>query len=124
LIREKTKLIRKKLVDNESIELIDLDSTPKKNERTKLRRSYAIADIAAQASDAAASEHEPNDEYVPQSRPESHAADEATDEDFEEDLDEPTPKKRQKTAKVPVREVVNANRKKHEPPKAEKKVSP
>lgn len=100
--------------------MTDIDSTPKKNERIKLRRSYAIADIAALASDDAA-EHEPNDEYVPQSQPENHAAGE--DEDFEDDLDEPTPKKRLKTAKVPVREVINANRKEHKPPKAEKKVS-
>jgi hypothetical protein len=57
-------------------------------------------------------EYEPqvaNDEYEPQSQPESAAAD---DEDF---YVEPTPKKRQKTVKAPVREAINANRKEHEP---------
>jgi len=101
--------------------LTDLDLTPKKNERAKLRRSYAIPDIAALASDAAESEHEPgvsNDEYEPQDQPESQGL--AADEDFDDD--EPTPKKRQKTIKVPVREAINANRREHEPRKAENKV--
>lgn len=99
----------------------EIELTPK-NKRTKLRRSYAIADIAVSASDAG-NEYEPqvpNDEYEP-SQPESqvHATDEL--EDFDND---PTPKKKQKTVKVPVREAINANRKEQELPKAEKKVSP
>ena len=75
------------------------------------------------ASDAAEIEHGRqtlNDEYEQQVQPESqgHAAGE---EYLSED--EPTPKKRQKTTKVPVREAINANRKEHEPRKAESKVS-
>jgi hypothetical protein len=34
--------------------------------------------------------------------------------------DDPTPKKRQKTARVPVREEINANRKEHEPVESRK----
>jgi hypothetical protein len=100
--------------------LTDLDLTPKKNDRTKLKRSFAVADIAVLASDAE-SEHalwESNDEYEPQSELESQAH-----EDLPKELDEPTPKKRQKTMKVPVREAINANRKEHKPHKAENKVS-
>lgn len=100
----------------------DLNPTPKKNKRTKLRRSYAIADIGALNSDAVESEHEPqisNDEYEQQSQPESQGH--AADEDLSDD--EPTPKKKQKTIKVPIREAINANRKEHEPRKAENKVS-
>ena len=92
--------------------------TPKNN---KLKRTYAIADIAAPNSDAAESEHEPqalNDEYEPQSQPESPGHLDAADED-----DEPTPKKKQKMVKVPVREAINANRKEHNPAKAEDRVS-
>ena len=103
--------------------MTDLDITPKKNERTKLRRSYAIPDIAALVSDAAESEHglqEPNDEYEPKNWPESQ---DAADEDFAESDDDPTPKKRQKTVKAAVRDVINANRKEQEPRKAENKVS-
>ena len=79
----------------------NLDVTPKKHKCTILRRSYAIANIAALVSDAAESEHEPqvsNDEYEPQSQPQGYATDEGLDLD---DL-EPTPKK-QKTVKVPIR---------------------
>ena len=86
-----------------------------------LRRSYAIADIAALVSDAAESGHEPqvlNDEYEPQSQPQGYATDEGLDLD---DL-EPTPKK-QKMVKVPIRETINANRKEQELRKAENKVS-
>ena len=100
----------------------ELDHTPKKNKGAKLRRLYAIANIAALNSNAAESEHESqvlNDEYEPQTQPESQG--QATEEDLTDD--EPTPMKKQKTIKVPVREAINANRKEHEPPKAEKKVS-
>jgi hypothetical protein len=93
--------------------LTDLDRTPpKKNKRSTLRRSYAIPDISAVASGAAESQHEPqvsNDEYNPQDRPESQGH--ADDEDFYDD--DPTPKKRQKKIKVPVRETINASRKEH-----------
>jgi hypothetical protein len=100
--------------------LTDLDLTPKKNAsgRTKLKRSFAMADIAAMASDAE-SEHivqVSNDEYEPESRAESQGHEDVSN-------DEPTPKKKQKTVKVPVREAINANRKEHEPHKAENKVS-
>jgi hypothetical protein len=100
--------------------LSDLDPTPKKK-CSKLRRSYAIADIAP-FRDATESEHEPQvltDEYEPPNQPESHAADEDLDLD-----NEPTPKKKQKAIKMPVREAINANRKEQEPRKAENKVSP
>ena len=120
LNKRNTKLI-KKLGDNESSELSDLNPTPK-NKRTKLRRTYAIADIGILLSDAAESGHEQQvltDGYEPQSRPESRGH--ATDEDLSDV--EPTPKKRQKTIKVPVREAINANRKECEPCKAENKVS-
>jgi hypothetical protein len=115
-------LIRKNLGDDELTELTDLDLTPK-NKHTKLRRSYAIADITALVSDsdAAESEHEPvtHDEYEPLHQPEPESvADEILSDD------EPTPKKKQKIIKVPVREAINANRKEHEPSKAENKVSP
>jgi hypothetical protein len=101
--------------------LTDLDSTPKKNDRGKLRRSYAILDIAAVSeSDAAKSDHEghvSNDAYEPPSRPESQAGDEIVY------IDEPTPKKKQKKIKVPVRETINANRMEYEPREAANKVS-
>ena len=117
-----TKLKRKKIDDNDkSTELGDLDITPKKHKRMILRRSYAIADIAALVSDAAESEHKPqvsNDEYEPQSQPQGYVTDEGLDID---DL-EPTPKK-QKTVKMPIRETINANRKEQELHKAENKVS-
>ena len=100
----------KKIDDNDkSTELGDLNITPKKHKLTILRRSYAIANIAALVSDAAESEHEPqvlNDEYKPQSQPQGYATDEGLNLD---DL-EPTPKK-QKTVEVPIREMINANRK-------------
>ena len=99
----------------------DLNVTPKKHKHTILRRSYAIADIAALVSDAAESEHEPqvsNDEYKPQSQPQGYATDEGLDLD---DL-EPTPKK-QKMVKVPIRETINANCKEQELHKAENKMS-
>lgn len=99
-----------------------LDPTPTKNKRTQLRRSYAIADIAALNSDAAESGHELqilNDEYDPQTQQETHSQGHAVDEELSDD--EKTPKKKQKTIKV--REVINANRKEHEPRKAENKVS-
>jgi hypothetical protein len=96
--------------------LTDLDVTPqKKDERGKLRRSYAILDIAGIASTAAASEHEPQVlEYKAQNQ------------DRDEDdiyTDEPTPlaKKKQKATKVPVREAINANRKEAQPRKPEDK---
>ena len=95
----------------------DLNVTPKKHKHKILRRSYAIADIAALVSD----EHEPqvlNDEYEPQSQPQGYATDEGLNLD---DL-EPTPKK-QKTVKVPIREMINANHKEQELCKAENKVS-
>ena len=119
------KLIRKKLGEGDDDETsmltyLDLNPTPKKNNHGKLRRSYAIPDIAALASDAAKSDHEPqvsNDGYEPQSCPESQASDEIIY------IDEPTPRKMQKTIKVPVREMINANRMEHEPPKAANKVS-
>ena len=98
--------------------MVDLDVTPK-NDRTKLRRSYAILDIAAMALDAAESEvpQESNDEYGwPETR--GHAVDEDLFNDAE------TPKKKQKTTKVAVRDAINANRKEQEPRKAEHKVSP
>lgn len=91
-----------------------------------MKRSYAIADIAAPASDAG-DEYEPqveNDEYEPiPSRPESQVESHAATDELEDFDDEPTPKKRKKTVKVPVREAINANRKEQELPKAEKKVS-
>ena len=99
----------------------DLDVTPKKHKCTILRRSYAIANIAALVSDAAESEHIPqvsNDEYEPQSQPQGYATDEGLNLD---DL-EPTPKK-QKMVKVLIRETINANRKEQELCKAENKVS-
>ena len=99
--------------------MTDLDSTPKKNNRGKLRRSYAILDIAA-VSDAAKTDHEgqvSNDGYEPPSRPESQASDEIVY------VDEPTPKKKQKKIKAPVRETVNANRMEHETREAASKVS-
>ena len=103
--------------------MTDLDVTPKKNEGhgTKLRRSYAILDIASLASDADAAEGEhksqvSNDGYEPHES-QGHAADEEFDVD-----DEPTPKKKQKTVKVPVRDAINANRREQEPRKAENKV--
>lgn len=108
----------------------DIVSTPLgKKKSSKLRRSYAIADIAVESQDAAANdEHEV---YDPRSRPaapaETHVHAAVNDEDFEYISDnEPTPKKRQKTTKVPVRETINSNRKEfeHEPHKAENKVSP
>ena len=119
------KLIRKKLGEGDDDETsmltdLDLNPTPKKNNHGKLRRSYAIPNIAALASDAAESDHEPqvsNDGYKPQSHPESQASDEIVY------VDEPTPKKMQKMIKVPVREMINANRMEHEPPKAVNKVS-
>ena len=81
-----------------------------------MRRSYAIANIAVLNINATESEHEPqvlNDDYEPQGRPESHSH--AADEDSSNG--EPTPKKRPKTIKVPVREAINANRKEREPHK-------
>ena len=103
----KTKLKRKKIDDNDkSTELGDLDITPKKHKHMILRRSYAITNIAALVSDAAESEHKPqvsNDEYEPQSQPQGYATGEGLDLD---DL-KPTPKK---TVKVPIREMINANR--------------
>ena len=120
-INKRNKVDKKKLGYDESSELSNIDPTPKKK-YTKLRRSYAIADIAALNINATESEHEPqvlNDDYEPQGRPESHSH--VADEDS---LDgEPTPKKRPKTIKVPVREVINANRKEREPRKMENKVS-
>lgn len=102
--------------------LTDLDPTPKKNNGGKLRRSYAIPDIAALVSDAAESDHEmqvseSNDGYEPHSRPASQASDEI------EYIKELTPKKKEKKIKVPVREMINANRKEHEPREAANKVS-
>ena len=98
---------------------------PKKNEPTKLMRTYAIADLAAPALEAAKTETEPevqlsNDEYEQRNQPQnqSHAGD-STD----HSNNEPAPKKRQKTTKVPIREAIHANCKEKEPPKAEKKVS-
>ena len=112
----------KKIDDNDkSTELGDLNVTPKKHKCMILRRSYAITDIAALVSDADESEHEPqvsNDEYEPQSQPQGYATDEGLDLD---DL-EPTPKK-QKMVEVPIREMINANRKEQELRKAENKVS-
>lgn len=99
--------------------MTDLDSTPKMNNRGKLRRSYAILDIAA-VSDAAKSDQEgqvSNDGYEPPSRPESQDNDEIVY------VDEPTPKKKQKKIKVPVRETINANRMEYEPREAANKVS-
>ena len=99
----------------------NIDPTPKKK-CTKLRRSYAIADITALNINASESEHEPqvlNDDYEPQGRPESHSH--APDEDSSDG--KPTPKKRPKTIKVLVREAINANRKEYEPHKVENKVS-
>lgn len=104
----------KKIGYDETSELSDLEPTPKKKQ-TKLRRSYAIADIAAASRISAENEHEP--QYEAQSLPERHQ-DYATElEDFSDN--EPTPKK-QKTMKVPVRESIMANRKQHqgEPSKA------
>jgi hypothetical protein len=93
--------------------LTDLDRTPpKKNKCSILRRSYAIPDISAVVPSAAESEHEPqvsNDEYIPQNRPESQG--DVDDEDLYDD--DPTPKKKQKKIKVPVRETINASRKEH-----------
>jgi hypothetical protein len=50
-----------------------------------------------------------NDEYKPQNWPESQGH--ADDEDLYND--DPTPKKKQKKIKVPVRETINASRKEH-----------
>ena len=99
-------------------DLSDHDPTPKKNQRTKLRRSFAIADIAALASNAE-SENEVlvlnNELEYARIRPRADAADEA-----DEDTDQsPTPRKKQKTIKVPVREAIKSNRKEHEPRKAD-----
>ena len=102
--------------------MTDVDDTPEKK-GTKLKRSYAIADIAELYSNTAEGEHESQgltDEYEPlENWPESygHAADENLSDN------EPTPKKKQKKIKVPVREAINANRKECEPRKAENKVS-
>ena len=86
----------------------DLDPTPKKKQRTKLRRSYAISDIAPLLD-----EHEPI-KYKKQSQPESNDDHVADDEDIYKSTDnEPTPKKR----KAPVREAINASRKENGPHK-------
>ena len=122
--KTKTKLIRKKLGEGDDDETfmltnLNLNPTPKKNDHGKLRRSYAILDIAA-VSDAAKTDHEgqvSNDGYEPPSRPESQASDEIVY------VDEPTPKKKQKKIKVPVRETINANRMEYEPREAANKVS-
>jgi len=81
-------------------ELTDLgdDPTPKKD-RSGLKRSYAIADIA-----------------VP-SEPERDLGTTALDDDYRADDyhdNDPTPKKKQKAVKVPVREIVGASRKEPE----------
>jgi hypothetical protein len=103
--------------------LSDLNLTPKKNKPTKLKRSYAVADCAALASEAAETEDEPqlsNGEYEPHNQPESQG--QAGDTDLS-DNEPPTPKKKRKTHKVPIREAIHANRKEREQKKAEDKVS-
>ena len=112
IVKTRIKLI-KNLGGEESTILTDLDITPqKKDERGKLRRSYAILDIAMVASNAAASEHEP--------QVSEHGRDRDDDDIYE---DEPTPlaKKKQKAAKMPVREAINANRKEPQQRKPEDK---
>ena len=100
--------------------MTDLEFTPpKKDKRSKLRRSYAILDIAA-ASDAAEGEHELQVTNGRFEQPENQGHQDAADEVFDF---EPTPKKKQKVTKVPVREEINANRKEYQPRKAEDKVS-
>ena len=99
--------------------LTEFKLTPEKGNPAKLRRSYAIADMAP-ALDAADGEYEPqvlNKEYKPESQP-----DEAINEFEGLFNDDPTPKKKQKMTKVPVREAINASRKEHKPPKVENKV--
>ena len=104
--------------------LTDIDVTPKKDEHgpPKLRRSYAILDIAAMVSAESESEHEPHisdGEYEPQG-----GYDEPQNQDDNNIYDnEPTPKKKQKNMKVPIREVVNANRNEHHSHGKEEKVS-
>ena len=84
---------------------IESEVTPKKNEHPTMMRMYAIADITASVSDATGNENEmqaSNGEYVP-SQPETE--DQVCDEDLYRD--DPTPKKKQKKTKVPIREVIN-----------------
>jgi hypothetical protein len=93
--------------------LSDLEPTPKK-QSAKLRRTFAIANIAPLLH-----QHEPI--QYEQSHPESrddHGADE--DDIYKSTDNEPTPKKRKK---APVREAINASRRENGPHKAENKVS-
>lgn len=111
--------------DNESDAdaLTELDLSPKKNEKkgrsTKLRRTYAVADMepALEAAESA-------DGFEPQaSNDEYEAENQVHDTDGEIFDDEQTPKQKKKANKVPLREEINFIRKeKHEPHKAEKKV--
>ena len=83
LLRVRQSWKEKKIVDDDkSTKLGNLNITPKKHKCMILRRSYAIANIAALVSDVAESEHEPqvlNDEYKPQSQPQGYATDEDLD---------------------------------------------
>lgn len=93
----------------------DVDLTPR-NKRAELRRSYAIADIA-QISNVS------NDEYEQEPERKPEADGQGQDSETDGFYDEPTPKKRQRTIKVPVREAINANRKENKSQKAENNVS-
>jgi hypothetical protein len=94
--------------DSDVDELTDLDDdndlTPKRG-RKGLKRSYAIANFATPVQ-TMKDKHEgqalDNDEYEPVTEPERYSG--------AEHDDDPTPKKKQKVVKVPVREAVNANR--------------
>lgn len=106
-----------------SYSILMLISHQRTNE-AKLRRSYAIANIA-QVSNAVETKHKlhvSNDEYKPERQPEaeSQGHGSAVDDFYDDEL---TPKKKQKTIKVPVREAINANCKEHESHKAENKVN-
>ena len=105
--------------------LTDIDVTPKKDEcgPPKLRRSYAILDIAAMVSADSESEHEPqvsDEEYELQGGYDKPQNQEDDNNIYD---NEPTAKKKQKNMKVPIREVVNANHKEHHPHKKEERVS-
>lgn len=111
----KRRIWQEKLDDDES----DLNPTPK-NKPTRLTRSYAVADLASEAAETEDDLQLSNGEYEPHNQPESQG--QAGDTDLS-DNEPPTPKKKQKTHKVPIREAIHANRKEQEQKKADDKVS-
>ena len=91
--------------------------TPVVNKCRGLTRTYAMADVTAPAQ-AMKGQHLAttfDDDYEPVTEPEGNH-------EIESD-DDPTPKKKQKVAKAPVREAVNASREEPEAPKGRSEVS-